>query len=86
MLLKQKICQVLKKLSKKKLSKLKLKINKYVTEEVKDEICSNEQYSEAKSITAATRSVTPASTSSKKQLEYHTMTYYEGYADLSDSH
>ena len=50
---------------------------KNVNEKVLDEICSNEQYSEAKSITAASRSVAPALTSSRK-LEY----YYE---DPSDS-
>ena len=59
----------------------KVERKKYVTEEVKDEICSNEQYSEAKSITAAPRSVAPASTSSRK-LEYYTLTFYE---DPSDS-
>ena len=57
---------------------------KHVTEEVEYEICSNEQYSEAKSTTAASLSVAPASTSSRKLAggKYYTLTYYD---DPSDS-
>ena len=62
----------------------KVERKKHVTEEVLDEICSNEQYSEAKSITAASKSVAPASTSSRKLAggKYYTLTYYD---DPSDS-
>ena len=57
---------------------------KHVTEEVVDEICSNEQYDEAKSITPASQSTAPVSTSSRKLAggKYYSLTIYE---DPSDS-